>query len=49
LCNRYGEVKYYYRPEEDYAKIEEDIKRLLTERFVQEKYDDLINPPDFYF
>jgi glutathione peroxidase-family protein len=48
LTNRYGEVKYYYGPQTEYAMIEQDIKRLLTEKFFEQKYKELLDPPDVF-
>jgi glutathione peroxidase-family protein len=46
LCNRYGEVKYHYGPHTDYAVIENDIKKLLFEKFKEETYKELLDPKD---
>jgi len=46
LCNRYGEVKHFYHPAVEYAVIEADIKKLLEEKFLEERYNRLLNPPD---
>jgi len=31
LCNKYGEVKKYYGPQTELAKIEADVKELIGE------------------
>ena len=38
LCNRYGEVKHYYGPQVEYAVIESDIRKLLEEKFYEQRY-----------
>lgn len=48
LCNRYGQVKHYYPPSTELAVIENDIKDLIAEKYVEKKYRDLIEPPDMY-
>ncbi|CDW77892.1 glutathione peroxidase [Stylonychia lemnae] len=49
LCNRYGEVKKYYSPSIEFAVIEADVRKLLEEEFLEERYNKLLNPPDHYF
>ena len=48
LCDRYGQVKYYYTPAVEYAVIEADIKKLMEEQFYPKKYEDLLNPLDVF-
>ena len=38
LTDRYGEVKKFYGPQTDYAVIEQDLKKLLEEKFYEKKY-----------
>ena len=48
LFNRYGECKHFYEPEVELAKIEADIKELLSEKFVDKKYKELVEPLDMF-
>jgi glutathione peroxidase-family protein len=48
VTNRYGEVKYYYGPRTEYAVIEADIRKLLEEKFIEQKYQQLLDPPDLF-
>jgi glutathione peroxidase-family protein len=48
LCNRYGEVKHYYAPQTEFAVIEADLKRLLEEKFYEQRYKQLLDPPDVF-
>jgi glutathione peroxidase-family protein len=48
LCNKYGEVKKYYRSSDEIAKIEADVKELIKEEFAEKKYRDLIEPVDMF-
>ena len=46
LFDKYGTVRHYYSHKTEYAKIEGDIIELMRQDFNEEKYQDLINPPD---
>lgn len=48
VTNRYGEVKHYYGPQTEYAVIEADIRKLLEEKFIEQKYQHLLDPPDLF-
>jgi glutathione peroxidase-family protein len=48
LTDRYGQVRHYYPPQTEYAVIEQDIKKLLEEKFYDKKYRELLEPPDFF-
>ena len=48
LMNRYGEVKYYYKPNTNFLVIEQDVKRLIDEEWNLNKWNNLNNPPDMF-
>jgi hypothetical protein len=49
LLNRYGQVKHYYTGMTEMAVIEADIKLLIEEDFIQNVFEQLLNPPDNFF
>jgi glutathione peroxidase-family protein len=48
LMDRYGIVKYHYSPTVELAVVEQDILKLLAEEYVEDKWLDLIDPPDMF-
>ena len=48
LCNRYGEVHKFYGPSAELAVIEQDIRELLREQYLEKRYLELIDPKDMF-
>ena len=49
LCDRNGLLDKYFSPDVEYETIEEEIVRLLGDKFSDEEYDLIINPPEEMF
>ena len=48
LCNRYGVLYKHYPPSTEMNQIEKDIRELIRMAYKEDKFKQLIDPPDLF-